>query len=384
MKPLIAVALTLVAPTTGVLFGAEADATQPTTDTVADALQAVSIDDAAGTIDAAAQDVYTALVRSRLDAGRVTVAASDGASRTLIGTVSVGLDPSAVTWDADNLAMSTDPALLVASRRMDDDGVMWTDLAVYAIDDPSAATLIVNSASIPALAPPEVSTSPQSPPSSPRPTESGATNMPPPSEPAMPAVEDVGIASVPVGAEVRVVPDTVTQQEVPVVDVSVPEAASSIPELTPTTITTLTDGSEVVTRSWTTPEGQRVTQIVSQPASPPPAAPSPSPVAAFSPEASMPVPETTDRPSTEDSSTTNKRPLREQPASDSALIAIGLAAFILIALAGSSWLMMRTGGVKRGLSGASAHQWGYEAHSRCRPFRSRNRLHRRRGNCGDS
>jgi hypothetical protein len=45
-----------------------------------------------------------------------------------------------------------------------------------------------------------------------------------------------------------VVPDTITQQEVPVVDVSVPEAASSIPELTPTTITTLTDGSEVVTR----------------------------------------------------------------------------------------------------------------------------------------
>lgn len=151
----------------------------------------------------------------------------------------------------------------------------------------------------------------------------------------------------PVGAEVRVVPDTVTQQEVPAVDVSASEAVSSIPELTPTTITMLADDSEAVTRSWAIPEGQRVTQIVSEPASLPTAAPSPSPVAAFSPDASMSVPETVDRPSTEESSTTDKRPLREHPASDSALIAIGLAAFILMALAGSSWLMRLAGGVKR-------------------------------------
>ena len=258
---------------------------------IAASASVVPIADAAGTADADAQGVYEAVLRARLAAGRVTVAACDAAPRTLVGTVSIA-EVAAVTSDESNLAMHTDPAVLVASRRVDADGVGWVDLAVYTVDDPAAVTTVVGS--VIAATPDPGTTADPGTHGVPGGTEvSGATAAPAPTDPATtpgrvqpaepeadpagPAPSgpagpvDVNVVPADPGMDIRVVPDLAAQEEPPVVDVSAAEAADTIPELTPTTITTLTDGSEVITRSWTTPEGEKVTQIISKPA-PAPAA----------------------------------------------------------------------------------------------------------------
>lgn len=256
---------------------------------IAASASAVPIADAAGTADAEAQGVYEAVLRARLVAGRVTVAACDAAPRTLVGTVSIA-EVAAVISDESNLAMYLDPAVLVASRRVDADGVGWVDLAVYAVDDPAAVTTVVGSV---VAATPDpgatadlgthgVSGGSEVPgaTAAPAPTDSATTpgwaqSAGPEANPAGPAPSGpagpVDVVPVDPGMEIRVVPDLAAQEEPPVVDVSAAEATDAIPELTPTTITTLTDGSEVITRSWITPEGEKVTQIISKPA-PAPAA----------------------------------------------------------------------------------------------------------------
>lgn len=258
---------------------------------IAASASAVPIADAAGTADAEAQGVYEAVLRARLVAGRVTVAACDAAPRTLVGTVSV-TEVAAVISDESNLAMYLDPVVLVASRRVDADGVGWVDLAVYAVDDPAAVTTVVGS--VVAATPDPGATADPGTHGVPGGTEvPGATATPAPTDPATtpgrvqpvgpeadpagPAPSrpagsvDVDVVPADPGMEIRVVPDLAAQEKPPVVDVSAAEAANTIPELTPTTITTLTDGSEVITRSWITPEGEKVTQIISKPA-PAPAA----------------------------------------------------------------------------------------------------------------
>lgn len=222
---------------------------------IAASASAVPIADAAGTADAEAQGVYEVVLRARLVAGRVTVAACDAAPRTLVGTVSV-TEVAAVISDESNLAMYLDPAVLVASRRVDADGVGWVDLAVYAVDDPAAITTVVGS--VVAATPDPGATADPGTHGVPGGTEvPGATATPAPTDPATtpgrvqpvgpeadpagPAPSrpagsvDVDVVPADPGMEIRVVPDLAAQEEPPVVDVSAAEAADTIPELTPTT-----------------------------------------------------------------------------------------------------------------------------------------------------
>ena len=345
---------------------------------VAASASAVPIADAAGTADAEAQGVYEAVLRARLAAGRVTVAACDAAPRTLVGTVSV-TEVAAVISDESNLAMYLDPAVLVASRRVDADGVGWVDLAVYAVDDPAAVTTVVGS--VVAATPDPGATADPGTHGVPGGTEvPGATAAPAPTDPATtpgrvqpvgpeadpagPAPSrpagpvDVEVVPADPGMEIRVVPDLAAQEEPPVVDVSAAEAADTIPELTPTTITTLTDGSEVITRSWTTPEGEKVTQIISKPA--------PAPAADTIPEltpTTAPAPVPTRTPTAAPASTSSISPTgsdgsavrssaaagaasagRTSGGASPAVAVVGLAAVVIAVLGGAALALSRRWG----------------------------------------
>lgn len=233
------------------------------------------------------------MFRARQAAGVRTVAAvaRDCSATRVVGVVSVAGGVSDALTDTEGILVSTPDAIITVVTRTDDQGVSWTDLRVLAVDAPSFGVLTDANVVDPNTPSPEPTTAPE-----PEPTHDPAPEPEPEPEPTSAPVPDPGTGGgggATTGGGTTTGGTTtgggsrgpVTPVIPPVVDVDAEEALDEpVEQVEPTTVVSMADGTVTRTRTWTTPDGHRITQITAAPADPdepdPDASASPDPDAA--------------------------------------------------------------------------------------------------------